>query len=47
MIASSIIIGRALAPIEGAIGQWALIQRAMQGWRQLEELGLISAGNWI
>ncbi|AOF92153.1 type I secretion system permease/ATPase [Sinorhizobium sp. RAC02] len=38
MIASSIIIGRALAPIEGAIGHWALIQRAMQGWRQLAEL---------
>jgi ATP-binding cassette, subfamily C, bacterial len=38
MIASSIIIGRALAPIEGAIGQWALIQRAMQGWRQLADL---------
>jgi ATP-binding cassette, subfamily C, bacterial len=38
MIASSIIIGRALAPIEGAIGHWALIQRAMQGWRQLSEL---------
>ena len=38
MIASSIIIGRALAPIEGAIGHWALIQRAMQGWRQLSDL---------
>jgi ATP-binding cassette, subfamily C, bacterial len=38
MIASSIIIGRALAPIEGAIGHWALIQRAAQGWRQLSEL---------
>ena len=38
MIASSILIGRALAPIEGAIGQWSLIQRAMQGWRQLAEL---------
>ena len=38
MIASSIIIGRALAPIEGAIGHWALIQRAVQGWRQLSEL---------
>ncbi|ANH03431.1 MULTISPECIES: type I secretion system permease/ATPase [Shinella] len=38
MIASSIIIGRALAPIEGAIGQWSLIQRAGQGWRNLAQL---------
>lgn len=38
MIAASIILGRALAPIEGAIGQWGLIQRALQGWRQLSEL---------
>lgn len=38
MLASSIIIGRALAPIEGAIGHWALLQRAVKGWRQLSEL---------
>ncbi|MCF3638492.1 type I secretion system permease/ATPase [Rhizobium sp. TRM95111] len=38
MIASSIIIGRALAPIEGAIGQWSLVQRAFSGWRDLSLL---------
>ncbi|HVK92250.1 MAG TPA: type I secretion system permease/ATPase [Mycoplana sp.] len=38
MIASSILIGRALAPIDGVIGQWSLVQRAFQGWRQLSEL---------
>lgn len=38
MIASSILIGRALAPIDGAIGSWSLVQRAFQGWRQLSEL---------
>lgn len=38
MLASSIIIGRALSPIEQLIAQWALIQRAMQGWKGLSAL---------
>ncbi len=38
MLASSILIGRALAPIEAIIGQWALIQRAIQGWSKLGAL---------
>ncbi|MBL3595054.1 type I secretion system permease/ATPase [Rhodovulum sulfidophilum] len=37
MIASSILLGRALAPIEQVLGQWALIQRARSGWRALTE----------
>ncbi len=38
MIASSILMGRALAPLDLAIGQWPSIQRAMKGWRTLSEL---------
>ena len=38
MIAGSILLGRALAPIELAIGQWVIVQRAMQGWRNLSDL---------
>jgi len=38
MIASSIMLGRALAPIEQIIGQWPVVLRMRQGWKSLEAL---------
>jgi ATP-binding cassette, subfamily C, bacterial len=38
MIAGSILMGRALAPIEQAIGQWATVTRAQEGWKRLSLL---------
>ena len=38
MIAGSILMGRALAPVEQLIGGWALLGRARDGWHHLELL---------
>ncbi|MCU0802914.1 MAG: type I secretion system permease/ATPase [Rhodobacteraceae bacterium] len=38
MIAGSILMGRALAPIEQSIGQWAVVTRAREGTTRLADL---------
>jgi PrtD family type I secretion system ABC transporter len=38
MIAGSILLGRALAPVELAVNQWSVVQRARKGWHNLAEL---------
>lgn len=38
MIAGSILLGRALSPVEQAIGQWPSVQHAQTAWKNLSEL---------
>ncbi|MEM9764730.1 MAG: type I secretion system permease/ATPase, partial [Pseudomonadota bacterium] len=38
MIAGSILLGRALAPIELAVGQWTVVQQARHGWANVKAL---------
>jgi ATP-binding cassette subfamily C protein len=38
MIAASILLGRALSPIETIVSQWTLFQRAREGWDNLSTL---------
>lgn len=38
MIAASIILGRALAPVEQVVGQWGLLQGGWESWRRLSAM---------
>jgi PrtD family type I secretion system ABC transporter len=38
MIAASILLGRALAPIDVGVSQWGVVQRARVGWKTLRNL---------
>ncbi|MDO5605266.1 MAG: type I secretion system permease/ATPase [Paracoccus sp. (in: a-proteobacteria)] len=38
MIAASVVMGRALQPIEVLVSQWAMVQRAQDGWNRLGAL---------
>jgi ATP-binding cassette subfamily C protein len=38
MVAASILMGRALAPVEQAVAGWPMLQRAQEGWGRLAQL---------